>query len=182
MGPPEESTCHELWQAEPVDTSVLQEGDHSQARCVSETGLPVRAPSVRQWNVGWCAMRLERATGRANYPDVMHCEAWHDNLSCNTCTDQPHWYTFLLPVKGKLRGTFCACEKETRQCYRWGFLLQNKTTIYNKDKCTVFTFAWSASTFLFPSHVIFKYSSLPELTAFTQRFPRKCSFRVHLFT
>lgn len=104
MGPPEESTRHELWQAEPVDTSVLQEGDHPQARRVSETGLPVRAPGVRRWTVGRCAVKSNRQSKlsrcralRAPRPDTITRHA--------TCADQPHWYTFLLPGEEKMRGS-----------------------------------------------------------------------------
>lgn len=59
-----------------------------------------------------------------------------------------------------------AREKATTQCYSWGFvfLLQNKTTIHHKDKCTVFSFAWSASSF----SIMCDFSNIPWWTAYTQ--------------
>lgn len=46
VGHQEEPACHELWQTQPLHTSVLQEGHHSEARCVSQTGVPVRPPCI----------------------------------------------------------------------------------------------------------------------------------------
>lgn len=142
MGPPQESTRHELWQAEPVDTSVLQEGDHPQARRVSETGLPVRAPGVRlvgRWEARCEEQPAEQAIQMAC---IASTRAWHDNSSRNTCWPTPLVHT-SAPRGGKDAWILiCACahEKETRQCYCWGggedilchvcflFLLQNETT------------------------------------------------------
>lgn len=55
VGAPKESPCHELWQAEPLHTAVLQEGHHPQTWCVSETGVPVRSPRMKQH---WGTYRL----------------------------------------------------------------------------------------------------------------------------
>lgn len=75
----------------------------------------------------------------------------------NACTGQPNWYTFLLPLKQDetlyvhvrrrhhsiiVRALFSCCRIK-------------HPSIHHKDKCTVFSFAWSASTFLFPLCVIF---------------------------
>lgn len=46
MGSEKEPASDELRQAQPLHQAVLQEGNHSQTRCVSETGLSVCPSSM----------------------------------------------------------------------------------------------------------------------------------------
>lgn len=46
MGHQEEPPGYELWQTESLYTPVLQERHHSEAWCVTQTGLPVRQPCM----------------------------------------------------------------------------------------------------------------------------------------
>lgn len=49
MGHQEEPSSYELWQAESLYPTVLQERHHPQAWCVPETGLPVCPPCMNLW-------------------------------------------------------------------------------------------------------------------------------------
>lgn len=99
-----------------------------------------------------------------------------------------HWPTPLVHISASseakaARNLICAPEKEKelRDCWGFVFLLQNKTTIHYKDKCTVFTFAWSASTFLFPSRD-FQIFLTPGTDRFrTQISDKMFPFCIHLF-
>lgn len=87
--------------------STTRRGSFASPMCLRDWSTSLSTQCERQWNLGRCAIRIEGATCKANYPDVTHCahrSLTHDNSSCNACTDQPHWYTFLLPVKRKLHG------------------------------------------------------------------------------
>lgn len=54
VGHPEEPARHELWQTEPLHTSVLQEGHHSKAGRVSQAGVPVRPPRIMDVRMDMC--------------------------------------------------------------------------------------------------------------------------------
>lgn len=153
-------------------------------RYVSTTrrGSSASPTCLRDWSTSSCTRcetcgplggALWRATGRASYPDAVHCE--HPGLTRQLVTQ----HVLTNPIgthfgsQGRKRCVdpyLCMCTREGDKtvlllgggedilCHVcFVFLLQNETRetlkkIPNKDKCTVFTFAWSASTFPFSFH------------------------------
>lgn len=157
LGAQKESTCYELWQAEPLHTSILQEGHHPQAWCVSETGLPVCSPSMRQQHSGrrrrWKPMELKGHTvlPPCTWKSKPEMKRWH-----GTCALTNPDGTHFTANAGATAGSFCmkaylcmGLEEEAKQCGHWGFsLLQNNHRLKNRkkkiSKWTALSFAWSA--------------------------------------
>lgn len=114
----------------------------------------------RDWSTSLCTQceTLERWEGRydvrksrsrVNHPYVVHGEG------LNTCTDQPHWCTSLLPVKRKLHA------RRRQGCWGFVFLLQNKTTIHNREM-HCFYICMICLYRSFPLRVIFQIFLTPE--------------------
>lgn len=173
--------------------STTRRGSSASPTCLRDwsTSSCTRCETVDRWEV---RRKEQPAEQTIQMPRFESTRAWHDHSSRNTC-----WPTLLVHISAPRGGRdvwilICACahEKETRQCYCWGgerghpmsCLLcfpaaewnntNPKKKNHNKDKCTVFTFAWSASTFLFPSPWC---SNIPPCP-----FPRKHFFCPHLFS
>lgn len=146
--------------------STTRRGSSGSPMCLRDwsTSLCIQCEKVEQWEGCWEVWNTQPAK-----QTVVHLQ--HLSLAW-TCImthmhNQPLWYTILFPVKRRRHETIF--EEEIAQHYYWDFLflLQNETTIHNKEKCTVLSHLHDLPVpFLFPLRVILKHSFSKPL-AFT---------------
>lgn len=134
VGTPKEPTCHELRQAEPLHTSVLQEGHHPQAWRVTEAGVPVRSPSVRLWE--------EEEEGEPTKHIILPSRTLTPKPKMKGVMGHVHWPTPVINTSSSSSGAAAAwrlfCTRTQRRSqnsvhvgaaffFFYIFLLQNET-------------------------------------------------------
>jgi len=158
VGTPKEPTRHELRQAEPLHTPILQEEHHPQARRVPETGVPVRSQSVRRRRSEEEEEEEEEMVMTTCQTKKPHCLAVHLNpdaadekVTVNLCTDQPpmvHTSTASTEATAAAWRPIRAERNGTKPCGRWDHTLKKKQKL--KKKKVIYSF----------HNVILKWSSL----------------------
>lgn len=99
MGHQEEPPGYELWQTESLYTPVLQERHHSKARCITQTGLPVRQARMIK-KIGWSEKNERRKNQRyaGHTVEVTQTLIWCFHFTCKDCLLNYAFLPIIIPL------------------------------------------------------------------------------------
>lgn len=99
MGHQEEPPGYELWQTESLYTPVLQERHHSKARCITQTGLPVRQACMIK-RIGWSEKNERRKNQRyaGHTVEVTQTLIWCFHFTCKDCLLNYAFLPIIIPL------------------------------------------------------------------------------------